>query len=46
MAKRTFVVLMVVAMLAVMVPTMASAQEIELIGEWGRDCRLAVGGLE
>ncbi len=33
MAKKAFVVLMVLAMLAMMVPTMAGAQEIELIGE-------------
>jgi len=33
MAKKSFVVLMVLAMLAMMVPNMAGAQDIELIGE-------------
>jgi len=33
MAKKTFVALMIVAMLAVMVPTMAGAEELELVGE-------------
>ena len=33
MAKKTFVVLMIVAMLAMMVPVMAGAEELELVGE-------------